>query len=282
MENRFVIVRGGGDLATGTVQALWRAGFFVLILEAERPSAIRRQVALSEAVYDGLARVEDVTCVRCRTDGDIQAAWQQGYVPLLIDPEGLAIGQRNPAVVVDAILAKRNLGTRKDMAPCVIASGPGFTAGTDADYVIETQRGHNLGRILTKGAAAPNTGVPGTIAGASKERVMHSPAAGFLYGLVHIGDTVEKGQAMALLSPQKLTTPVTATTPGIRLPASLTGLVRGLIRDGYAVTKGFKIADIDPRQEELKNCFTVSDKARCLGGAVVTAILMHQSGRYTT
>ena len=112
MENRFVIVRGGGDLATGTVQALWRAGFFVLILEAERPSAIRRQVALSEAVYDGLACVEDVTCVRCRTDGDIQAAWQQGYVPLLIDPEGLAIGQRNPAVVVDAILAKRNLGTQ--------------------------------------------------------------------------------------------------------------------------------------------------------------------------
>lgn len=193
----------------------------------------------------------------------------------MIDPEGKAIADLKPAVVVDAILAKKNLGTTRDMAPCVIGLGPGFTAGCDVDYVIETKRGHNLGRIITDGTAAANTGIPGIIAGYGKERVMHSPAAGYVYGLVRIGDMVEQGDPVAIITGTPQDT-VSIRTEGTLIRASLTGLVRGLIRDGYPVTPGFKTADIDPRKEELKNCFTISDKARCLGGAVLTAVLMDQ------
>ena len=177
-QHNYIIVRGGGDLATGVIQALWRAGFSVVSLEVAAPSAIRRQVALSEAVYDGRCTVEDMMAVRCHTYEDVQQAWEKNQIPLMIDPEGKAIANLKPAVVVDAILAKKNLGTTRDMAPCVIGLGPGFTAGCDVDYVIETKRGHNLGRIITDGTAAANTGIPGIIAGYGKERVMHSPAAG--------------------------------------------------------------------------------------------------------
>lgn len=274
-QHNCIIVRGGGDLATGVIQALWRAGFPVVSLEVAAPSAIRRQVALSEAVYDGRCTVEDMTAVRCHTYEDVQQAWEKNQIPLMIDPEGKAIADLKPAVVVDAILAKKNLGTTRDMAPCVIGLGPGFMAGCDVDYVIETKRGHNLGRIITDGTAAANTGIPGIIAGYGKERVMHSPAAGYVYGLVRIGDMVEQGDPVAIIigTPQDT---VSICTEGMLIRASLTGLVRGLIRDGYPVTPGFKTADIDPRKEELKNCFTISDKARCLGGAVLTAVLMDQ------
>ena len=216
-----------------------------------------------------------MTAVRCHTYEDVQQAWEKNQIPLMIDPEGKAIADLKPAVVVDAILAKKNLGTTRDMAPCVIGLGPGFTAGCDVDYVIETKRGHNLGRIITDGTAAANTGIPGIIAGYGKERVMHSPAAGYVYGLVRIGDMVEQGDPVAIITGTPQDT-VSIRTEGSLIRASLTGLVRGLIRDGYPVTPGFKTADIDPRKEELKNCFTISDKARCLGGAVLTAVLMDQ------
>ena len=170
-------------------------------------------------------------------------------------------------MLVDAILAKKNLGTTMDMAETVIALGPGFTAGVDAHLVIETQRGHNLGRVLTEGAAAPNTGIPGVIAGYGKERVIHAPAAGILQNKSKIGDLVEKGQTIAMIGD----VPVTAT---------LTGVLRGLIRDGYPVTEGFKIADIDPRESEQKNCYTISDKARCIAGGVLEGILMRNRGSF--
>lgn len=274
-QDALILVRGGGDLATGTIHRLWSAGLRVLVLEAEHPAAIRRQVALSEAVYAGSARVEDVEAVRMDVDlaekknrkelleQEMERIWKKDGVPVLVDPAGLSIAALRPAVVVDAILAKKNLGTTKEMAPLVIALGPGFTAGEDVDVVIETKRGHNLGRVIRSGSAVPNTGIPGIIGGYGKERVMHAQAEGILRNVASIGDIVEARAVIAEIETEKGTVPV---------EASLSGLLRGLIRDGYPVTKGFKIADIDPRKEELQNCFTISDKARCIAGSVLEVI----------
>ena len=270
-----IVVRGAGDLATGTIHRLKKAGFRLLVLEAEHPAAIRRQVALSEAVYAGSARVEDVEAVRMDVDlaekknrkelleQEMERIWKKDGVPVLVDPAGLSIAALRPAVVVDAILAKKNLGTTKEMAPLVIALGPGFTAGEDVDVVIETKRGHNLGRVIRSGSAVPNTGIPGIIGGYGKERVMHAQAEGILRNVASIGDIVEARAVIAEIETENGTVPV---------EASLSGLLRGLIRDGYPVTKGFKIADIDPRQEELQNCFTISDTARCIAGSVLEVI----------
>ena len=270
-----IVVRGAGDLATGTIHRLKKAGFRLLVLEAEHPAAIRRQVALSEAVYAGSARVEDVEAVRMDVDlaekknrkelleQEMERIWKKDGVPVLVDPAGLSIAALRPAVVVDAILAKKNLGTAKEMAPLVIALGPGFTAGEDVDVVIETKRGHNLGRVIRSGSAVPNTGIPGIIGGYGKERVMHAQAEGILRNAASIGDIVEARAVIAEIETENGTVPV---------EASLSGLLRGLIRDGYPVTKGFKIADIDPRKEELQNCFTISDKARCIAGSVLEVI----------
>ena len=270
-----IVVRGAGDLATGTIHRLKKAGFRLLVLEAEHPAAIRRQVALSEAVYAGSDRVEDVEAVRMDVDlaekknrkelleQEMERIWKKDGVPVLVDPAGLSIAALRPAVVVDAILAKKNLGTTKEMAPLVIALGPGFTAGEDVDVVIETKRGHNLGRVIRSGSAVPNTGIPGIIGGYGKERVMHAQAEGILRNVASIGDIVEARAVIAEIETENGTVPV---------EASLSGLLRGLIRDGYPVTKGFKIADIDPRQEELQNCFTISDKARCIAGSVLEVI----------
>ena len=270
-----IVLRGAGDLATGTIHRLKKAGFRLLVLEAEHPAAIRRQVALSEAVYAGSARVEDVEAVRMDVDlaekknrkellePEMERIWKKDGVPVLVDPAGLSIAALRPAVVVDAILAKKNLGTTKEMAPLVIALGPGFTAGEDVDVVIETKRGHNLGRVIRSGSAVPNTGIPGIIGGYGKERVMHAQAEGILRNAASIGDIVEARAVIAEIETENGMVPV---------EASLSGLLRGLIRDGYPVTKGFKIADIDPRKEELQNCFTISDKARCIAGSVLEVI----------
>ena len=220
-KEQLILVRGGGDIATGTISRLFHSGYPVVILETTSPSAIRRQVALSEAVYDGESKVEDVTCIKVDS-------WEE--------------------------------------ADKTIALGPGFSAGKDVDLVVETQRGHNLGRIIKEGPAAPNTGTPGIIGGYGKERVIHSPAEGKLYGRVKIGDKVEKGQTIAVIC--------TENGEEVKVEATLTGLVRGLIRDAYPVTTGFKIADIDPRESEYKNCFTISDKARNIGGSVLEGLMM--------
>lgn len=274
MEDKLVIIRGAGDLATGVAQSLYEAGFRLLLLEVEKPSAIRRQVALCEAVYDGTAAVENLTCCRCRSLAEVRKVWEGQAIPLLVDPEGASIAALKPWAVVDAILAKKNLGTNRRMARHTVALGPGFTAGVDVDAVIETKRGHQLGRIIWQGTAIANTGIPGLIAGYGKERVIHSQQAGFVYGLVHIGDKVKKGQPMAVLTEEPIPSGMAVTEcMGTPILASLTGFVRGLIRDGYQVPQGFKIADIDPRDDERENCFTISDKARSLGGAVLTALL---------
>lgn len=270
-----IIVRGGGDLATGSIYYLWKSGFRVLVLEAEHPAAIRRQVSLSEAVYQKETIVEQMKAVRVESLEQIQEVWSAGNVPVLVDPNGESIQKLQPDVLIDAIIAKKNLGTNRAMAPLTIALGPGFFAGQDVDYVIETKRGHNLGRIITDGTAVPNTGIPGNIGGYAKERVIHARADGILHNVAHIGDVVEQGQEIAYItSDENDKDNVSAEKPAERymVQATIPGIVRGLIRDGYPVTRGFKIADIDPRQEELKNCFTISDKARCIAGSVLQLV----------
>lgn len=281
-----MIVRGGGDIATGTIWALRRAGYPVLVLESDAPSAIRRTVSLSEAVYEGRASVEDITVQLAENLDQAQYLLFQDQIALMVDPDGHSIrdiinteekysewdtglttlegGGRHLflTAVVDAILAKKNTGTTKDMAPFVIALGPGFTAGEDCDVVIETMRGHSLARPITQGSALPNTGIPGMIAGHAQDRVLHSPADGILHAGVHIGDLVQEEQTICTVMPQD-------ASEEIPVKAPFGGLVRGMIRDGFHVTKGFKIADVDPRQDEHENCFTISDKARAIGGAVV-------------
>ena len=259
-----IVVRGGGDLATGTIHRLWSAGLRVLVLEAERPAAIRRQVSLCEAVYEGGAVVEGLRAVRIESLAEATAVWAAGNVPVLVDPQGVCLSEARPAALVDAILAKRNLGTTRAMAPLTIALGPGFTAGQDVDVVIETKRGHRLGRIIRGGSAAPNTGVPGIIGGYGAERVLHAPVEGIFCNRCAIGDTVTTGQTLA----------VVRTQDGAEIPikTQIAGLVRGLLRDGYPVTPHFKVADVDPRVEEYENCFLISDKARCIAGSVLEVI----------
>lgn len=274
-----IICRGGGDLATGIVHRLFRAGFPVLVLETDSPAAIRRQVSFSEAVYDGTATVEDVTAERIASAdrASVNHVLEEGRVPLLVDPEGSSIPLLKPDIVVDAIIAKKNMGTAKEMAPLVIGVGPGFTAGEDVDLVVESMRGHNLARIFMTGSALPNTGIPGNIGGFTKERVLHAEAAGYMKNIRQIGDIVEKGEEIARIY-EKMTENGTFSGSYVSVEASISGMIRGLIREGYHFQKGFKIADIDPRESELANCFTISDKARSIGGSVLEAVCGYVNG----
>ena len=279
-----VIVRGGGDLATGTIHKLHRSGFLVLVLETARPSAIRRYVAFSEAVYQGKMTIEGITCCYLGIIPGEEAAedeWnalefriaetlEQGKIPLVCDRKGALIKRLKPVAVVDAIIAKKNLGTSMDMAPITIALGPGFTAGKDVHTVIETKRGHNLGRLIYEGEAAPNSGIPGIIEGFGRERVNHAECAGIFYGVRKISDLVSKGEIIAVI--RKIDEEGNETGEEVPVKAQLSGVLRGILPDGYRIPKGFKIADIDPRVGEQKNCFTISDKARCIAGGVLEAL----------
>ena len=304
-KNLLIICRGAGDLATGIIHRLHRAGHRGIALETDYPAAIRRQVSFCEAVYDGSAAVEGVTArlVPALTDAEtdtetysgindtpaahivsekwdssaIEAVLEAGEVPLLIDPKGESIALLKPDVVVDAIIAKKNLGTTIDMAPLVIGVGPGFMAGQDVHLVIESMRGHNLARIITDGMAQPNTGVPGNIAGFTSERVIHAPAAGYIHDVRKIGDIVQKGDEIARIYPDKESYDNTLSEY-VPVNATITGIIRGLIREGYYFRKGFKIADIDPRESELTNCFTISDKARSIAGSVLEAVSAFEHG----
>ena len=304
-KNLLIICRGAGDLATGIIHRLHRAGHRVIALETDYPAAIRRQVSFCEAVYDGSAAVEGVTArlVPALTDAEtdtetysgendtpaahivsekwdssaIEAVLEAGEVPLLIDPKGESIVLLKPDVVVDAIIAKKNLGTTINMAPLVIGIGPGFTAGQDVHLVIESMRGHNLARIITDGMAQPNTGVPGNIAGFTSERVIHAPAAGYIHDVRKIGDIVQKGDEIARIYPDKESYD-NALSEYVPVNATITGIIRGLIREGYYFRKGFKIADIDPRESEITNCFTISDKARSIAGSVLEAVSAFEHG----
>lgn len=259
-KKNLVVVRGGGDIATGTIYKLFQCGFPLLVLEISNPSCIRRTISFCEAVFDKTVIVEGVRAQKVFSVEEAYLAYQEGKVPVMIDPEGKTIKEVSPLVVVDAILAKRNLGTTMEDAPVVIGLGPGFTAGKDVHAVIETKRGHNLGRVIYHGMATPNTGIPGVIAGYGKERVIHAPFEGSLHIEKQIGEEVQKGDIIARIDEN----PVFATIPGI---------LRGILREGYYVNLGLKMADIDPRLEEKDNCYKISDKARCVAGGVVEAIL---------
>ena len=266
-----IIIRGAGDISTGTIYRLFRAGFPVLALETDRPSAIRRKVAFSEAVYDGTATVEGVTAVRIGDAGQAEETLAKGKLPLLVDPAGESIRKLKPEVVVDAILAKKNLGTTMQMAPLTIALGPGFEAGGDVHFVIETMRGHDLGRIISSGFAAANTGVPGIIGGYGAERVIHSPAAGLFRQHREIADEVQAGETIGTVETPEGEVPVVTV---------ISGILRGIIRDGYPIPKGFKLADVDPRLDQRKNCFTVSDKARCIAGSVLEIVCARTNSEF--
>ena len=304
-KNLLIICRGAGDLATGIIHRLHRAGHRVIALETDYPAAIRRQVSFCEAVYDGSAVVEGVTArlvpalADAETDTEtysgendtpaahivsekwdssaIEAVLEAGEVPLLIDQKGESIALLKPDIVVDAIIAKKNLGTTINMAPLVLGVGPGFTAGQDVHLVIESMRGHNLARIITDGMAQPNTGVPGNIAGFTSERVIHAPAAGYIHDVRKIGDIVQKGDEIARIYPDKESYD-NALSEYVPVNATITGIIRGLIREGYYFRKGFKIADIDPRESEITNCFTISDKARSIAGSVLEAVSAFEHG----
>jgi len=252
--SNWLIVRGAGDIATGVIVRLVRCGFCVVALESPRPSAIRRTVSLCEAVYAGEAQVEGITA---RLVSALPSEWP-GYVPVLIDTDCRVLQKADLAALVDAILAKRNLGTRMDMAPATVGLGPGFTAGEDVHAVVETMRGHDLGRVLWQGSALPNTGVPGMVGGYSVERVIHAPVEGKVHILRDIGSKVEKNELLATID----RTPVCAKIPGV---------VRGMIREGYQVFRGMKMADVDPR--ENADWHSVSDKARAVSGGVVEALM---------
>lgn len=250
-----VVVRGGGDLATGVIKRLFNAGLPVVVLETEKPTVIRTTVSFAQAMFEGETRVEDVVSRRCRDVDEALGVLQSGMVPLLADPQGAFLEKLKPLCIVDAILAKRNLGTTMADAPLVIALGPGFKAGKDCHVVIETKRGHSMGRIIREGEALANTGIPGIIAGFGRERVIHSPDEGVFSSDRKIGDLVKKDEVIAYVGKSPVRAP-------------LEGMIRGLLNNGLTVPTGFKIADIDPRG--LKADFTtVSDKAMAIGGSVL-------------
>jgi xanthine dehydrogenase accessory factor len=230
------------------------------MLEIPQPTVIRRLVALAEAVYEGEFTVEGMSGVRIENPAEAESAWARGTVPVLVDPEAWYLSALRPTVLVDAIMAKKNLGTRRDLAPVVIGVGPGFVAGLDVDAVVETQRGHYLGRVIYQGAAAPNTGVPGEILGYAEERVLRVPpqASGRWEPKVEIGQRVSAGEVVAWVG----TTPVRSR---------IAGVVRGLLRPGLEVRPGQKVGDVDPRGRP-EYCFTISDKARAVAGGVLEAI----------
>lgn len=255
-----VVIRGGGDLATGVAEVLYQSGFKILILDIEKPSSIRRSVCFSEAIYDGVTKVEDIICKKVENENEIEKCWNEKIIPIMVDEKGEIIKKIKPDVVVDSIIAKKNLGTTKEMAPITVALGDGFEAGKDVDIVIETMRGHNLGRIIKSGRAMKNTGIPGEIKGVSKDRVIYSLANGIFSSVKKIGDTVQKDEIIGYVG-------------DVEIRGKISGVLRGIIREGYEVTENMKIGDIDPRIEEKNNCFTISDKARSLGGAVLRAIM---------
>jgi len=256
-----IIMRGAGDLATGVALRLHRAGFArLLLLETAHPLAVRRLVSFSEAVPLGEVRVENVRAYRLN---NLDKWPGEEGIAVYVDPDGMALERMQPDVLIDAIMAKRNLGTNRDMAPLVIGLGPGFTAGEDVHCVIETMRGHTLGRVLHEGPALADTGVPGSIGGYTSERLLRAPVAGLFVTGHAIGDRVEAGEAVA-------------TVKGEPVVAAIGGILRGLLRTDTPVTAGTKLGDIDPRGKK-EYCPLVSDKALAIGGGVLEAILYYLS-----
>ena len=258
-------IRGAGDLATGIALRLYRSGFDIIMSDIAVPTTVRRTVAFSPAVYTGETSVEGITGKLCENISMIDTVMESGCIPVIVDPSGEIMKEYKPDIIVDAIIAKTNIGTKITDADIVIGVGPGFEAGVDCHAVVETKRGHNLGRVIWSGSAYPNTGVPGNIGGYTVERIIRATADGVFSAKVNIGDFVKAGDLLAYCDE----TPVYA---------NIDGIVRGLLQDGVKVKKGMKSGDVDPRAER-EYCFSVSDKASAIGGGVLEAILSKISGR---
>ena len=264
-----IIVRGGGDLATGTIYRLSKSGYPVIILESGKPSAIRRLVSFCQVVYEGTMEVEGMVCTLVESLEEALEKAAPGNPVLLVDEEAACLKRYHPDILIDGILAKRNLGTSRDMAQMTIALGPGFEAGKDVDYVIETKRGHYLGKIIDSGFAIANTGIPGVIGGYGKERVIHAPCSGVFHQRHEIGDWVEAGESIGWLEGEKGSVEVRTEIPGV---------LRGIIQDGFIVTEHFKTADVDPRKESAAYCALISDKAKCIAGSVLELVCGYEKG----
>lgn len=259
LDKRTVVIRGGGDMASGIACRLYNAGFKVLIAEISEPSVIRRKVSFAQAVYEKEVFVEGI-CGRLATSmTEAPTLLERNVIPVIVDEDMDNFKSNKPFILVDAILAKKNLGTSTDLASIVIGVGPGFTVGKDVDAAVETKRGHDLGKVILSGSAEPNTGIPGNIGGYSLERVIKSPAEGVVSIIKDIGSIVESGD-------------VIATVDGVDVRTEIGGVVRGMIQDGYRVSRDMKMADVDPRAV-ADNCFSISDKARSVGGGVLEAVM---------
>ncbi len=254
-----VLIKGAGDIASGIAFRLRQCGFAVVMTDLPRPTSIRRTVCFSEAIIDGTAQVEGVTAKLAKDADEALRMLSDGVIPVLADPEAACRDTLAPDVLVDAIIAKRNLGTYIFDAPTVIGVGPGFTAGVDCHAVVETMRGHTLGRVYYRGSAIPNTGVPGMIGGFALERILRAPCDGFFCGVKKIGDRVEKGETCAFVRDQPIIT-------------SISGILRGILPDGIPVHEGMKSGDVDPRCD-ASHCYQISDKALSVAGGVLEATL---------
>ena len=254
--NNLVIVRGGGDLATGVIYRLWKAGFEVLSLETANPLVVRRTVSVAEAVFEGQYEIEDMCAMKINSIDE----WKDRHkVAVLVDPHGDSIKEQSRIIVVDATMMKHYTGTYKDMAPLVLALGPGFSAPDQVHGVIETKRGHYLGRLITNGSAIPNTGIPGMEMGYTMERLLRAPANGYVKHIHEIGDHVEQEELVA-------------TVGKAEVRAQISGMLRGLIHPSVKVQTGCKIGDVDPRNIR-DHCFTITDKALAIAGGVLEAIM---------
>jgi xanthine dehydrogenase accessory factor len=254
-----VLIRGGGEMASGIAHRLHRCGMNVLITEVGAPTAVRRTVAFAEAVYEGFQTIDGVTAVKTNKAEDVHVRWKNGNIPVFVDPSASIREDIRPEVMVDAIMAKQNSSTKISDARLVIGVGPGFTVGVDAHAVVETNRGHHLGRVLWNGQAEANTGVPAAVSGHTNARVLRIPREGRFEALRVIGDVVEIGESIGQVN-------------GDPVRAQISGLIRGLLRDGIEVQHGMKAGDIDPRGQR-EYCYSISDKARAIGGGVLEAIL---------
>lgn len=259
MDNdNLVVIRGAGDIATGIIYVLKKFSYNLVALEIDKPSVIRRAVSLADAMYNDFSEVEGLVGIKCNSLEDIYNVIKTGNIPIVNDSNGKYIELLRPHIVVDSILAKRNLGTNIGMANIVIGVGPGFVAGVDVHAVIETKRGHYLGRVIYDGRAEPNTGIPGEIGGYSLERVIKSSCEGRIKNIFKIGDVVKKNDVIAMID-------------DVEVVATIDGVLRGLIREGYYVPVNFKISDIDPICD-VNHCYSISDKARLIGFGVLEAI----------
>lgn len=264
--NDIIIVRGAGDIATGIAHRLYKCGFKLILTEVERPLVVRRLASFANAMLEGCAEVEGVRAVKAECFGAIYGIWHNNNIPVMCDSECNILEYIKPLAIVDAIMAKRNTGTRRDMASITVGVGPGFKAGEDVDAVVETKRGHGLGKVIYEGSAEADTRIPGNIMGYCQERLLRAPADGIITNMHGIGDMVKQGEVVAKVS-------------DMPVKSRIDGIIRGLVADKTEVHEGLKIGDVDPRGIR-EYCFTISDKSRSVAGGVLEAILMQRKAKF--